>query len=449
MTLNSILSQAASGIDSVTRRLAVVSQNVANANTPGYSREVLPVSSFVGDGVGYGVRSGVATRIVDDALQTDLFASGADVAAGQARQSALSAVDAASGAPGSGQDLASLLGSLRDAYSTLGNDPSSETQQRQVANQAAALARGINTLGNAISGQRQLAQDNLGDAVDQANAALRTVGALSKQIVAAQSRGLTTAELEDQRDAAIATVSGLTGAKFLPQSNGNVLAVSGTTPLPTNAESGPFSIDPASLTPGAAGPQLRLNGTPTSLAGGQISAQLELRDTTLPGLQAKLDGFVQGLAGGFQAAGLELFTDGSGTIPGTSAGFAQSVQVNPAVLATPSTVRDGSAAATTAGNAALINSVLASVLRTGPRSVASQATAIVAGHANLAANAAQRLETDQAVQSSLQTKLQATTGISIDSELADLVGLQRSYAANAKVISAVQTIWDQALEMVR
>ena len=452
MTLNSVLAQAASGLDSITRRLATVSQNVANANTPGYSREVLPVSSLVADGAGYGVRSEAATRVVDGALQANLVATGGDVAAGQARQSALSAVDAASGSPGSGQDLASLLGSLRDAYSTLGNDPSNEAQQRQVIGQAAALARGVNTLGSAISGQRQSAQDDLVDAVNQANTALRSVGQLSNQIIAAKSLGQSTAELEDQRDAAIATAGALTGAKFLSQDNGDVLAVSGGTVLPTRSDSGPLSIAAATLAPGtpaSAVPKLLLNGNPASLGGGQIGADLELRDKVLPGLQTNLDGFVQGLAAGFAGQGLALFTDASGTIPPvTSAGFAQTVQVNPAVQATPSLVRDGSAPTGAAGNSALINSVLGSVLATGPGSLASQASALVANNANLAATASQQLTTNQAVQTSLKTK-QASAGVSVDTELSNLVQLQNSYAANAKVIFAVQTVWDQLLGSVK
>ena len=178
MRMDGVLSQAASGLASIQQRLSTISQNIGNANTPGYVRESVATTSVAAGGIAEGVRTGVATRAVDAALQGDLFAAGGSVADGQARQAALSAVDQASGAPGGGQDLASLVGALRDAFSTLANDPSNQTQQRQVINQADALARGVNTLGSAITAQRQVAQDGLVLDVASANTALAGVGTL-------------------------------------------------------------------------------------------------------------------------------------------------------------------------------------------------------------------------------------------------------------------------------
>lgn len=448
MRLDSVISQAAGGLDSISRQLAVVSQNVSNANTPGYVRETLRTSSVAADGQGMGVRSGVATRSLDAALQTDLFVAGGRVAYGQARQDTLTAIDAASGAPGSGQDLPGLLGSLRDAFSTLQADPANVTQQHAVVTKAALLAQGVNGLGAAVSAARQTAQDGVRDDLVKANDALRSLGELTDQVIAAEARGLSTADLEDKRDAAIQTVTELTGAQVLRQANGDVLAVSGGTVLSLRSATGPLSLDDAALAPGSTAPSLLVAGQVAPLGGGRIGAELELRDTTLPGIQAKLDGFAQALAGGFAASGLDLFTDASGTVPATP-GFAQSIQVNPAVQAAPAMVRDGSAAAGAAGSTTLIDAVLGGVLAGGTGTVTSQASQVVADNAGLAAAASRQVTTEQAVQSSLSTKLSAQTGVSIDSELAQMVKLQNSYGANARVISTVQSLWTELLNAVR
>ena len=197
MLLDGVLSQAASGLNSITKQLSVLSQNVANASTPGYVRESVGLSSATAGGDGLGVRSGVAMRVVDQALQDSVLAAGGQVAGGQVLKGALTAIDAASGTPGSGQDLPGLIGALRDAFSTLGNDPSNGTQQREVVDRAAALAGGVNGLGQAVSAERQAAQDGLRDDVAQANTALGAVGTLSRQIIAARQRGESTADLED------------------------------------------------------------------------------------------------------------------------------------------------------------------------------------------------------------------------------------------------------------
>ena len=456
MSLDGVLSQANSGLASIQAQLSTVSQNVANANTTGYVTETVAAESVAAGGVGEGVRTGVATRTVDGALSANLAAAGGQVADADVRNTALAAIDAASGAPGAGQDLASLVGALRDAFSTLQSDPSDETQQRAVVNSAASLAGGINTLGQTVTAQRQTVGDNLVADVATANAALATVGQLSNQIITARARGESTADLEDKRDAAAVTVTQLTGAQFLPQSNGDLLAVSGGTVLPTHAATGPLAIGTTTAAPGSVAPPLTVSGQAVSLGssgngGGRIGAELDLRDNVLPGVQSTLDGFARNVATAFSGAGLALFSDGTGTVPPAgTAGFAQTIQVNPAVTATPSSLRDGvGGAAGAAGNTALIDAVLTNVLGSGTGTVAGQAAAFVANNGTAASAAASTLATNQAVQSSLSAKLTAQTGVSVDTELSSLVSLQNSYSANARVIAAVQTIWTQLLGTIQ
>ena len=51
------------------------------------------------------------------------------------------------------------------------------------------------------------------------------------------------------------------------------------------------------------------------LTGGQLGANITLRDTTLPTYQAELDEFSQNLASRFSAQGLTLFSDPTGNVP--------------------------------------------------------------------------------------------------------------------------------------
>ena len=451
MRLDGALSEAASGLDSIAKRLATVSQKVANASTPGYVDRTRTVSSLDAVGEGGGVSTGVETRSVDLVLQGNLGMADAQVADSQLRQGALAAVDAASGTPGSGQDLASLVGALRDSFSTLLNDPANATQQGAVVQGGAALARGVNAVGTAISGARQSAQDGIAVDVAAANSALKAVDTLSVRIVAARAQGDGTAGLEDERDARIATVTLLTGARFLPQQDGSLLAVSNGVILPQTGTG--LAMTPGALAPGIVGSPLTVNGQPALLGspGGRIGAALALRDTVLPGLQGGVDGFARALATGFAAQGLTLFTDSTGTVPSAGTpGFAQGIQVNPAVTAAPNLVRDGTGgAAGGTGNTAVIAGVLGSVLAGGSGTVSGQASTLVSAHATLAASAGAQVAVDTAVQTSLQAKLDAGTGVSVDKELAQLVQLQNSYGANAKVIAAVQSAWSELLQSVK
>ena len=455
MSLESVLNSSASGLDSVSRRIATVSQNVANAGTAGYVRETVDVNSVAAAGQGMGVRTGVATRSVDERLQSDALAASATVVGQQTQSDALASIDAASGTPGAGFDISSLLGTLRDGFTALQSDPSNAAQQRAVVDGADALARGVNTLAKAVSDARQSAQDSAVSDVAAANSALHDIGTLSDQIIAAKNNGTSTADLEDQRDRSIGTLSDLTGARVLRQANGDALAIAGGVVLPLRSTTGPLALASATLapdTPAAAVPQLSLDGVPVAgqPVGGRIGANLSLRDSTLPGLQGGVDQFAQSLAARFNLQGLPLFTGADGTVPAVpTPGFAQSLQVSAAAVATPSITRDGTSPAGAAGSTALINNVLDKVLGSAPGSLVATASALVSRNAGLAADAASKLATGQAVQASLDKKLADGTGVSLDTETADLVRLQNAYAANAKVITAAQAMWTQLLDAVK
>jgi flagellar hook-associated protein 1 FlgK len=161
MRLDGALSIATGGLANVSHQLAVVSQNVANASTPGYAAEIATQQSVTAEGEGLGVRTGLTIRNLDATLQSELFSQNATVAGLQTRQAALQAIDVAQGTPGQGADIASLLGNLQDQFSTLLNDPSSEPQQSQVVATATTLAQGINALSNTYIKQRQTAEDSI------------------------------------------------------------------------------------------------------------------------------------------------------------------------------------------------------------------------------------------------------------------------------------------------
>ena len=131
MQLEGALSIATGGLANVNRQMALVSQNIANASTPGYAAQISTQHSLTADGVGLGVRSGPAVRNVDAVLQSELFGQNATLAGLQTQQTAYAAIDAVQGTPGQDADIASLLGQLKNQFSVLLNDPGSAPQQRR------------------------------------------------------------------------------------------------------------------------------------------------------------------------------------------------------------------------------------------------------------------------------------------------------------------------------
>lgn len=507
MSLDTALQIASAGLANVTGQMSVISNNIANAATPDYAQEVGTQTSLVAGGQGFGVFVGPVVREINLQLQKETLLQGAAVTGLQTQQTVLQAVDAVQGTPGAGTDLGSMLGNLQNAFSTLQSDPSSAAAQTQVVNAAGALSGQINSLSQAYSTGRQNAQADLQSSLGTLNGSMSTLATLTGQIIAAKQSGQSTAALENQRDVAMQTVGSLVGMSFITQPNGGLiasttggLAMVVTQPMPQ------FSMAAVLPTaqnfyPGGGIAPIMLNGSDVTglLTGGQIGADITLRDQTLPGYQGELDEFANTLQSRISAQGLQLFTPPTG---GTSAtvptpvqngylGYAAAISVNPAVRANPSQVRDGNltVVAGTAGAGAftpnppggpasfdgLISDVLAygfgsqaqpgvaqpapNVTGLGPRGTMAApyappstlqafATDVVAAQSADVTATTTQLATAQAVQTALQAQVTSVSGVSTDTQLANLVGLQNSYGANARIIGAAQSMWTTLLAAV-
>ncbi len=506
MSLVDPLSIALSGIANTNRNLAVISQNIANANTPGYIHESHQQTALDAGGLPLGVRAGLTVRDLDAALQSQLATQNGAVGHDTTRSDALARIDQVQGKPGAGGDLTALVGKLRDSFATLLTDPASTPQQQAVVDQAQALTEQLHATAAAILQERQAAQDGMGADIRTLNSDLQAIGGLSRQIIQVRGVGGSTADLENQRDAAAQDASRLLGLRFITQPNGDmtVLTASGLQ-LPTDGSHGlalaPATLGAASFYPGGGVPAVTLHGqdvTP-SLTSGAIGAAVTLRDTTLPTYQGSLDEFAQTMATRFSAQGLTLFTDPGGTVPTAAAvaprqaayvGFAGTITVNPAVLAQPGLVRDGTSPIAAGGASAfapnppggpagfttMITRVLdfaftaaiapgtaqpAPVLTAmGPNGTLSSpiaspsglgafATALLAGQAADAADAGNTATASGDTQKALQQALAQSSGVNMDTELAQMVQLQNAYAANAKIITTMQSLWTQLLQSVQ
>jgi flagellar hook-associated protein 1 FlgK len=168
---------------------------------------------------------------------------------------------------------------------------------------------------------------------------------------------------------------------------------------------------------------------------------------------------------------LPLFTDASslytGTITSTGSqltGYAARITVNAAVLADPSklTVYNTSPA-TQAGDTArsdfLYNQLTSGTFTYSPKTgLGSTATPFkgtltsymqqfLSVQANASTSATQLQQGQNVVVSALQQKMNSTSGVNIDTEMANLISLQNNYAANAHLMSVVQTMMTSLMQV--
>lgn len=503
MSLDLAFGIARTGLLSTQRALADVSQNIANARTEGYTRKAAEPEAAAFAGQGMGVRLGAATRSVDAALVGERNARASDAAAAEVRERLLAGIEAAHGTVGSGNTLGDAIATMGGAFLALGAAPADAGLQRQVVADAREVATRFNEVAQAVGDARAQAQAGMAQGVREANAALRQVAALSAQIIAARGAGASSATLEDQRDAAIASLAKQLPVRAIPQADGGVVLLSGSVTLPLDARRDVLSFDEGAIGPntwhgtGGTLPGVMLDGRDITrmIGGGAIGALAGLRDEVLPRFQAELDLAAGTLAARMQAQGLRLFTDASGAVPDMTqgyavpaagqVGFANRMQVSADVLAAPRLVRDGTHAVTgsaggptaftpnpaggPAGFATLVARVTTHALGAtasegnawpgigttglGPDgSLASPfmaqgavqgfAAALTGAQVAGRAEASAALERANVLRAGLDARLSAESGVDTDAEMAAMVRLQNAYAANARVMTTAQEMFD-------
>ncbi|BDG73572.1 flagellar hook-associated protein FlgK [Roseomonas fluvialis] len=509
MGLDAALAIARSGLLHTQRALAASANDVANAETPGHTKKTIATRAVVVGQDGIGVRSLAPSRDVDEALVTELDSRRAAAAGAEVRLRLLQGIETAHGNPENGDGLGDLTAALRTGFEDLRADPSEAGRQTSVVMDATALATRLNEISRAVGDARQQAQDGVVAEVARINDVLRQVADLTLRIRDEIALTGSAAALEDRRDTAIATLSESIEVRALKREDGGlVLVARNGLVLPLDPRSDAFSTADAMLGPtafhGAGGsiPGIMLGGRDVTgvLAGGRLAEYVALRDQTLPRYQSELDLAAANTAARFEAQGLRLFTDATGAVPdaalpyaaSTMVGFAGTIRVNAAVEGNPALLRDGTHAVVDdpagpsaftpnpAGGPASFVTLLDRVLdfTFGAQAQANVAWAPIAtgglgpdgtlsspfgapptleGYTALltatqtadrnAASAA--LAGAEAMKQGLETRFNQRSGVDVDSEMAAMVTLQNAYAANARVMSTVQAMWDALLGAVR
>jgi flagellar hook-associated protein 1 FlgK len=509
MSLDLAFGAARTGLLATQRQLAQVAENLTLAGTPGHTRKELPAEAAVAGDLSLGLRLRPARRDVDQALLAERDARGGEAAAAAVRERLLGRIEAVQGRPEDGESLAAAIGRMREAFVALRAAPAETGLQRGAAEAARDVAVRFNETGAAIAGARQEAQDGILEELRLVNEGLRRVADITGRVRAELGQGRSAAALEDERDLALRRLSESLPVRTLRQGDGGVVLVTqGGLALPLEPSGDAFSTAPAMLGPaafhgpGGSVPPILLGGVDVTrqLQGGRLGEYVALRDGLLPRFQAELDMAGAQLASRMEAQGLRLFTAPGGAVPqpgagylaGGMLGFANTMRLNPDVAANPSLLRDGThdvaddpagAAAFTrnpAGGPAGFDRLLARVLdhalgdtvRPGlawapipssglgpegnlasplvaPRSAEAYATAVLGLHAAERAEATAARERAGGLLRGLDAAVERRSGVDPDAEMAALMRLQNAYAANARVLSAAQQMFDQLLGAVR
>lgn len=201
------LNNALTALNVNQRAMAVLSHNIANANTEGYSRQVLDLASVTYDGVGQGVKVEDVVRKVDEFLIAAMSRQSSHVGEADIINEYMERMQIALGDPSAQNSIDSQIESFFNRLQAMAETPERTSTRTAVVDAAVNMAREISNLAYNIEQLRMQADTDIGAGVNDINAALRKLYALNDAIAHADAFGSPKATLLDQRDEQLRVLS--------------------------------------------------------------------------------------------------------------------------------------------------------------------------------------------------------------------------------------------------
>jgi len=483
MSFISLLSIGRSALQANEKAVDVIGQNIANASTPGYSRQRLDLAAATPESLGTIGQLGRGVQIVDISRVRNAFydTSWRREAGGQAqyqtRQSTLSQISGVLGEP-SDSGLGVSLDNLIDSFNSLASNPTDPTARAVVAANATALTDQFQSINQRLTDINTQIGQELGQATTQVNSGLDDLAQLNVQLNAAQGKA---PDLLDRRDLLLDQLSQLVDTRVIDRGNGTVDVALGGAQLVSAGGAVQH------LSGSGGGPYQVQYGNPpvaATVSSGQIKGLLDAASTLGTsgsgsargtGLRGQLDDLALGIVSAVNQIhssydptnnplqptitpapsplrAVVPFFDPAGVTAGT-------IALNPTIAADPTQIAAGYSTAPGDTSIALQLSQLRNLVvpipgaaAAGPNSPAVTAgptavlgdyyNGVVAGLGVKTQDAGNRADAESTLVNQIDSQRQDTSGVSIDEEMVKLIQHQQAYAAAARLISTA----DQMLQ---
>jgi flagellar hook-associated protein 1 len=446
------------GIEVSQYALELTQRNIANVNTPGYSRQRVNLIPGGTDGTTSGLAVTIGAvdsfrdRFLDYRITSELEQQGKY----DAESSTLEQVEALLNET-SGEGLQSALSSFFNSLGKLGAAPEEMTLRSQVLSSATELARQIQRLSNQFNSIRYSQDEAVKGTIDKINTFTSRIADLNAQISGSTDTTGSTSILRDQRQQALEQLSSLVDLSYFETESGAVTVSTrgGALLVVGNQNYEMEGVPSSSLL------QVMLDGrnVTSQIKGGQLGGLLEVRDTKLPGYLGQLDEMAGRLiervnaihAGGNDyngAAGGDFFVPFTSSVPGSYTGAAGSIAV---AITDPRKIAAAAAGAGTGNNENALK--LAAVadeklFASGTASTVSFYSVIVFSVASDSSSASQGSSTERHILTQLQNQRDAASGVSLDEEAANLILFQKAFEASARFIQSVDEMTDVLVKML-
>jgi len=305
-----LLSIGSSALNAAYTALRTTGNNIANVNTPGYSREITTFTPQVQTSLGnFYIGSGVAVTDVAR-VYNDFLAQQTNLAQASSSQADAS-VQLTGQVNGLFSDATTGLGAAIDQFfaqvQNLANQPASSATRQSLLSAGQQMTSQFNNVAGQLQLMSQGADQQLGQQISSVNTTVAQIASLNSQIELASASGATPNSLLDQRNLQIQTLNKAIGVTTESQGNGSVnLYLANGQPLLVGTQTFTLAqgVDPKNPQGVVVG--ISTGGgiaalDPNNTGGGTIGALLHFRAQTLPDIQNQVGRLAVSLSSQFNA----------------------------------------------------------------------------------------------------------------------------------------------------
>jgi flagellar hook-associated protein 1 FlgK len=463
------------------KAMTVVGHNIANVNTPGYTRQKTLLEanapfSNTSLKIGMGVRIDSVVQAIDPFINGAIQKGTSILQEYDSKAYVLSQMETIFNET-TDQGLAEVMNDFWNAWQDLSNNPGGTPERTALLEKGEILAGRFNSMRNDLTRIGKSMGENIGKSVEDVNRITREIASLNEKIVSAESFNTPANDLRDQRTNLITQLSELVGSVSLEDKSGSVTVLT---------SSGILLVDRSQsweLT--QQGNEIYWNHIPTDISGrlreGKIGAWLDIRDEVVPQYIANLDElagtFVQEVNVLHQAGytlsgetGKNFFEDfqlaPDTPNPGDYSYAAAYIKLSSDVKGTPANIAAGGQSGDPGDNE---NALGILALQTdGTLSIrkwtyenrgqtvssAVQTETMEEYYSTLTGEIGilteemnQNQEFQQAIVDQLNEMRDSVSGVNLDEEMTDLIKLQQAYEAAAKLVTIADEMLQSLLQM--
>ncbi len=426
--------------------------NIANVNTPGYTRQ-RPVFSTLNQTVAI---SNIE-RIYDQFLGVQINEKTHSLGYNEAKKDELERIEMIFDEVGDG-GISDLLNKFWNAWEDLSANPSGQTERMALVSISQSLTYKFRSYGDELLSLQYDANSRIGNVVEQVNSYISDIADINKQISETPSNDSSMNDLRDNRGNLLSELAEIVDFHYIEDSSGSInVYLSNGMFLVEGNQTGELEVVTGNHT------NISFNDVVLKddadhgvindiITGGQLKGYLEVRDTEASGYIDSLDEVAASLVTEINTRhqqGYDLNQNLGEQFFDSTKTTARTIEIGSAIVADINKIAASETVTSDGGNAAVIGALRdAFLMNGGNATINDYFDSVVWQIGQDVADASREFDHQTNLVTQLTNKREQISGVSIDEEMMNLIKYQNGYNAAARLCAVADELADTLMTMV-